>query len=665
MFKDSLPIRLAIVVSSALTLVLVLSGAFILVSVGDLVNNLVDDDMQHLTLSAKKSLEVYNEELENSAQNLSGLFAQTFPSDFSLDKTQTVTVGVESVPSLLNAGVSIAGNFNEVDGFSKVTGGNATIFVRRGEDFVRVVTSVKKEDGSRAVGSLLDRNSAAYSKISAGADYNGKMVLFGQPFVTHYSPIKDASGNTIGIRYIGISFAKLLDNLKQGFLNLKIGREGYLFVLNAAAGEERGKFAVHPQLEGQKVFSTNLVDTMIQKGSGTEHYQYPGTERNWVAVYQFVPELDWIIAATLPEEQITEPRNWLTKILLMVTVIMIGVVVLVVWLVLRRMLGSPLEGMVTQLELIAQGDYTQDFKTTRTDEVGRLQFAMKQMQMQVRGTVAEITGTSLRIAAAASQLTSISAHVANGSAEQAHAASSMASTIEELTVSIDRLSENAAEAKALSQLSNDTSRQGAGVIRQASAEMEKISGTVRKASTEISQLGELSGQVSSIIQVIQGIAEQTNLLALNAAIEAARAGEQGRGFAVVADEVRNLAARTTASAREITATIDRIQEGTQQSVTTMETSVVQVEFGAQLSAKAGDSISEIQSGTQRVLDVFTEISDMLNEQALASNDVAKNVENIATMTAENTESVREVASAAQGLQLLADELKALVSKFNI
>ncbi|WP_420800872.1 methyl-accepting chemotaxis protein [Pseudomonas cavernae] len=287
------------------------------------------------------------------------------------------------------------------------------------------------------------------------------------------------------------------------------------------------------------------------------------------------------------------------------------------------------------------------------------------MQQQVREVLVELTRTAGELAGAAGQTSAASARVAQGSAEQSHAAAQIASTIEELTVSVDRLAENAEEAKSLSESSYRTSEEGAQVIAQAGMEMQGISSSVSGAASDLDQLGEMSGQISTVLAVIEDIAKQTNLLALNAAIEAARAGEQGRGFAVVADEVRSLAGRTTTSAREISVTIADIQQSTQRAVGSMQAGVQRVEQGAALSTHAGESIQSIRDGSQRVMEVFSGISLMLKEQAQASNDVAENVERIAAMTETNTQSVRQVAEAARELEIMADSLKRLVASFRI
>jgi methyl-accepting chemotaxis protein len=665
MFKKSLPMRLAALVSMSLAIVFILSGTFISIAVGSFFSKGVNEELTLLTSSVKKSIEIYNDQLETSAVNLSGVFSQAFQGDFSVDNDRTVDIVGQKVPSLLSNDLDIVGNYSQVDQFAEVTGGNATIFVRRGDDFVRVVTSVIKQDGNRAVGTLLSHNSPAYEKNLEGQPFTGKVELFGNRFITNYTPIKDKAGNVIGIRYIGISFNESLENLKNGLVSLKIGESGYLSIVNAGKDDKRGSFEVYPNDKQAKTFPDDVFDKMMSTEKGNLSYTYPNSDKNLLAIYEHIPELDWLLIASVPEEQVYAPKYWVRNMLMVLTLVLIVVVVLVLSIMSNRMLGTPLNEIVAHIQAIAKGDYSNEIKITRSDEVGKLQVALQQMQQMVKGTISKITSTSLDLASAAAQLSASSAQVAKGSEEQTQAATSMASTIEELTVSIDRLSENASEAKALSQSSNENSIHGASVIQQASAEMHKISTTVKNASNEISELGQLSGQISSIIKVIQEIADQTNLLALNAAIEAARAGDQGRGFAVVADEVRGLAARTSSSAQEITSTIGQIQSGTRKSVDTMTAGVNQVNHGADLSSQAGRAIEDIQSGSLRVLEVFTEISDMLREQALASNDVAKNVDNIAQMTERNTEAVSEVADAAESLQAMADQLKSLVSHFKI
>jgi hypothetical protein len=228
MLKKSLPMRLAASVSLALAIVFIISGYFISIAIGGFFSTNVNENLSLLSSSVKKSIEIYNDQLESNAVHLSGVFSQSFPGHFSINYNNIVDVEGQKVPSLLSNGLEIAGNYTQVDEFAEITGGNATIFVRRGNDFVRVVTSVIKEDGNRAVGTTLNHSSPAYEKNIKRESFTGKVELFGNRFITDYTPIKDISGNVIGIRYIGISFNQSLENLKNGIAELKIGEEGYL-----------------------------------------------------------------------------------------------------------------------------------------------------------------------------------------------------------------------------------------------------------------------------------------------------------------------------------------------------------------------------------------------------------------------------------------------------
>jgi methyl-accepting chemotaxis protein len=193
--------------------------------------------------------------------------------------------------------------------------------------------------------------------------------------------------------------------------------------------------------------------------------------------------------------------------------------------------------------------------------------------------------------------------------------------------------------------------------------MQQIATGVSHASSAIQELDVLSEEITSIIQVIETIAEQTNLLALNAAIEAARAGEQGRGFAVVADEVRSLASRTTESAHEITGMIGRMRENTQKSVQVMNQNLTDVQAVAVLSQEAGKAIQMIETGAAKVVDVFRDISNGLQEQSQASTEAAKNVESIVEMSESNRGAMSDLAQASNELENLATSTSEMLKQF--
>lgn len=669
---NSVAFRLAATVGLGIAIILGVTGWFMTHQAESAFVKLGESDLEQLVVTSAEAVEAYNQELGSEATNLSAVFGHLFPGQFSVDDSRQIRVNNERVPVILSGGKDIAGDYTEVDQFAQATGGNATIFVRRGDDFVRVVTSVKKENGDRAVGTLLSRESPAYKSNINGQAFNGKVTLFGRRFVTNYTPIENDSGRVIGIRYVGIEFSDSLGALRKGLGDRAIGDNGYMFIMDASKGDRYGKLVLHPSLEGKQMAglggsAAEFVKATQNQSSGEARIQWsdqPDAEP-WAVYFRKIPALDWVVAATVPVKQLTSASDTLSRTFLLVTIGTIILVAIILAITSRLLVSRPLAEAVEELEAIAEGDYSHEIKVSRKDETGQLQQALKTMQSQVRVAMREISGAAHELASASQQLTVSSDQVAHGSREQSQSATSMASTIEELTTNIDHLAQNAGEAEAISQAASENSQRGANVIERADSEMQRIAQTVRESSESMAELDQLSEQITSIIEVIEQIAEQTNLLALNAAIEAARAGEQGRGFAVVADEVRNLAARTTSSAHEITGMIGKMRDSTRTAVTVMNDNVKDVESVAKLANEAGASIREIQDGASRVVSVFSEISERLSEQSQASTEVAQNVEKIATMTGINDEAIQETAQSTAELDRMAKRLQAVVGRFQI
>ena len=285
------------------------------------------------------------------------------------------------------------------------------------------------------------------------------------------------------------------------------------------------------------------------------------------------------------------------------------------------------------------------------------------MQDTLRTMISTIVKNAEHVASAANQLLTSSEEVADRASQQSDAASSMAASVEQMAVSIDQVKDNANEAHSISREAGEISEEGAAIIHKTASEMRNISETVQTSSRIIEDLGQQSNQITSIVNTIREIADQTNLLALNAAIEAARAGEQGRGFAVVADEVRKLAERTSNSTAEIAEMITKIQSGTCSAVSNMQDGVAKVTHGVQLADQAGDSINRIRDGAQRVTCVVNGISDSIAEQSEASNEIAQKLETIAQMSEESAAAVHQTADAARRLQALSEELHEAVARF--
>jgi len=316
-------------------------------------------------------------------------------------------------------------------------------------------------------------------------------------------------------------------------------------------------------------------------------------------------------------------------------------------------------------ETIAAGDLTQPMPRAGEDEIGVLMAQLGVMRNTLHELIASISQNMKGLNQAAGELSSSAASSARNTEMQAEAASSMAASVEQLSVSIDQVEEHASEARGVTQASSTQSTEGGRIIHEAAAEMGHIADAVKSTASTIKELEGYSDQISSIVQVIKDIADQTNLLALNAAIEAARAGEQGRGFAVVADEVRKLAERTGKSTQEIGAMIGKIQQGTQRAVHEMEAGVKRVGDGVDLAHQAGDSVTGIRDSAEQATRAVDDINLALKEQAVAARDIAQKVERIAQGSEENSAAVAQTAASAQRLEQLAGELNALARRFRV
>lgn len=348
----------------------------------------------------------------------------------------------------------------------------------------------------------------------------------------------------------------------------------------------------------------------------------------------------------------------------------LGLLVLVIgfiYLFVNRAVSVPLERLSHSLAQIAEGegDLTRRLAVERQDEIGKTSEIFNAFMDKLQSVVRDVKTSAEKVMVTAKQLAFASQDVTKSSDRQSEATAAMAAAIEEITVSIANVADNAANAHEMASEAGVLSCEGANAVRGAVGEMNKISASVGHSKQMIRDLDEKSNQISNIVSVIKDIADQTNLLALNAAIEAARAGEQGRGFAVVADEVRKLAERTTASTQEIAKMIEAIQQSTQSSVQGMELSSGQVQEGVQMAARSGDSMTRIEASTGKVQDAVNEISSALREQSSAANQLAQEVERIAQMTEKNGLSAKESSQAASHLEGMASTLKISVDRFKV
>lgn len=341
----------------------------------------------------------------------------------------------------------------------------------------------------------------------------------------------------------------------------------------------------------------------------------------------------------------------------------------VVWpavaFVVVRSFTRPLKDAVQAARSIAAFDLSKPAPLAGHDEVGEVLAQFTIMRNNLLGNASLIKQSTRKLDASAHDLTASSTMSAGAAGSQAAATGGMAASVQELTASIEQVGAHANATNEVARESGEMSREGGRVIHAAADEIGHIAEAVQGSAKTIRELEGYSTEISTIVGVIKEIADQTNLLALNAAIEAARAGEQGRGFAVVADEVRKLAERTGNSTQQITAMIDKVQSGARRAVDEMEASVKRVADGVELAHQAGDSISTIQSAAGRVMQAVAEINRALAEQGSAAREITRNVDQVAQLTDRGSEASRQASDVAAAVVTLSGELKRLADMFKI
>jgi methyl-accepting chemotaxis protein-2 (aspartate sensor receptor) len=599
--------------------------------------------------SVANAVELFDKAMSSQAVSYGRIFASHFETGFALDQDTTVKVGDHSVPTLKNGGKPLNLDFTLPDRFTSQTGGNATIFVASGEDFVRISTSVKKENGERAVGTVLDRASPAYAAIRAGKSYIGLARLFGKQFMTDYEPVCDAAGKVIGILYVGVEIEADINALKDKIRQMKVGDTGYYFVLNAAPGKAYGDLLVHPAKEGQNILASRDADgrefirEMLEKKEGVVTYPWQNAEKGETAprmkmvAYTEYKNWKWLIAGGTYEDEISREASQLRNRYILLGLGALALFAMVLHALVKRAVTRPLNAAREAATRIAQGDLGVRMAAASRDEIGLLAEAMNNICGGLSSVVGQVRHGAEQIATASNEISSGNLDLCSRTEQQAASLASTANAMKALTETVRR---NAGDAEQANQLALNTSlvaQEGGRMVRQVIDTMDTIK--------------QSSGRINDIIGVIDGIAFQTNILALNAAVEAARAGEQGRGFAVVATEVRSLAQRSAAAAREIKALI--------------QASTLDVDAGSRLVQEAGATMHDVLASAEQVTGIMVRISAASHDQSAGIEHINRSIGEMDEVTQHNAALVEEASAAAQAMQEQAGELARAVRLFKL
>ena len=471
----------------------------------------------------------------------------------------------------------------------------------------------------------------------------------------------EAGGKTLGVGGLGLGLGAMSE-LISGF---RLGESGRVYLVDAG-----GKVKVHPDAKLSDQSSlTQLVGneaaaSLVDQPGKTQRFERDG--EGYLAMALPLKSIDWRLVAEIPEEQVYgEARQALLTTALIglaVIVLSLGLVVL-----LARGLVRPIQRVTEALVEIGGGggDLTRRLDDSRRDELGDLARGFNRFLEGQRQLIGEVLATSERLRSSVAQVAQVVDNTAQRADRQQEMTNMVATAVHEMGLTVQEIARNAGSAAEVSQNARDQATAARTEVGGSIAHIQKMSGEIGSAAEAVGDLAAEVASIDQVLAVIRGIAEQTNLLALNAAIEAARAGEMGRGFAVVADEVRTLASRTQNSTAEIQQMIQRLKQGAEAAVSSMQGGQQATGVGVQASESTGRALESIADQVERLSDMNTQVAAATEEQSSVTEEINRNVQGIADLAQQTVGEVQSCNEDCRTLNRLADDLARQMGSFRL
>lgn len=552
----------------------------------------------------------------------------------------TAVVDGQRVPNLHLGTVSQTMNFDLVDSVRRLAGGTATLFVRTGEDYLRVSTNVMKPDERRAVGTLLARTSKAYAAIQQGQGFTGVVDILGFPYLTDYEPMRDANGAVVGIWYTGYRLDSLT-SLGESIRETRVLDHGFLALVKP---------------DGTVVFhGSDVSDAQVQA-------LVQGRLGGWVVDRQIYPRWGYTLLAAYPMADIWNDVASATLRLMLALCLLLGLSVGVQFLLLQRLVVAPVLDIAGKL---SDADLNTLLEDNRQDEIGQLARGFNAFVLKLRDLLMEVHGSSLATNLKSNEIRTIA--VASGASilEQQKRMDDSVAVIVSSASSIEGISRHTGEAAELARSAAQAAHDGGKMVTAVVDEMESIASDTRISEQRVQALHAQAAQIHSIVDAIRDIANSTNLLALNASIEAAHAGEHGRGFAIVAGEVRRLAERTTQATQQVARIVQGITTEAEGTLSGIEIVRQRANHGVEVAAQAGESLEKIvllAAEVNRRVDTIDQAAQREAREFLLLRDgmqvVAQSMQQAATGS-------NLVVDASHQMLTTASQMNTLVQRFHL
>ena len=603
---------------------------------------------------AMDTVELFDEDNQDNAKLSMHILKEALGNIRTTGQTQK-TENDEAL-EIVSDKMGLLNNDHEIsDKIKKLTnGGIPTIFARSGNEFAAVSTSLLLDNGSRALGML---NKTIYPKMMNKETYVGPVNIFGRNYMCVYEPVIE-KGEVVAVLFIGYDFTEGLEDLQKTMAQMKLGERGYFSIFNT----KTNKFEIHPTQAGKELSGDlkKSMENVAQKKEGIEYITADGVER--LVAFEPFDKLNWIVLGSAVTDDFLTPLKVVSKNFIIASIIVTLLLIVVCIFLLKKLVANPIDRLGTNLNAITS-DFTIKIPIYGKDEIAKISNDINNFIERIRVLISDTKNLSSENSSVANELSSTSLQTGKRVEESTQ-------IVEETNQRCKSMQEAMKESLAVAQAGKDDLQKASTHIKTATDAIRALSSQIVDSANvesqmagKIEQLSRDAEQVKSVLVVINDIADQTNLLALNAAIEAARAGEHGRGFAVVADEVRQLAERTQKSLTEINATINVIVQAINDSSEQMGINSKQIQELTHVASDVEKTINDMSETMNNAI----AMSDKTMQDYIATgknvNEIMDGISDINQISSENARSVEEIASAAEHLNKMTDALNTKLSVF--